>query len=311
VSGPGPIASGLLLALEHPRTWLLALAAFLIRGGIVAFLLPVVVLPTPTGLGNAIGADLASLVFGGPSDRLILIALAAIATLTVWLVGGGLAAAIAELELVRIALEADDRPCRVAPSAIAAGRIVLARAICQLPLALVVAVGTVRLVSVTYAELIRPGDMAIPVVFRVAAAVPDVLLGLTAALVIGQLLGALATRRLALGGSSILGAVGWSLRRIVRRPAGTLGAFLVPLVASVAALAPMLVGAAIAWRGVSQLLRAGADPAAVAAGMLLFIVVWTSGLLVAGLTAAWRSATMTLEVAPEPAAAPDLRGMRA
>lgn len=308
MSRAGPIVTGLVVVLEHPRTWPLGLAAFLVRGGIVLFLLPIVVLPTPTGVGNAIGPDLAAIVFGGPSTRLILIALGAVGAFIVWLIGGGLAAAAAELELIRAALEADDRPVPPARTPVAA-KALLARTICHVPFALVAAIGTIRLVSATYTELIRPGDLAVPVVVRVAAAVPDVLLALLLSWLVGQLVGAVAARRLVIAGGSPLRAVAWTLGRIVRRPVATLSAFIVPLLASLAVLTPMLIGASIAWHATSRLLRAGADPAAVVAGMLLFIAVWSSGLLFAGLAAAWRSATMTLELARERTGYPDVRGM--
>ena len=58
------LSGGLLVTLATPATWPLALAAFLIRGGIVLVVLPIVVLPTPVGLGNAFGPTLTAIALG-------------------------------------------------------------------------------------------------------------------------------------------------------------------------------------------------------------------------------------------------------
>lgn len=295
-TAPGAIGSAMLLALEHPRSWLIALAAFLVRGGILLFLLPVVVLPTATGLGNMLGPDLTSFVFGGISLRLIAIAAAVAIGFAIWAAGGGLAAAAAELELIRIALLAEADGGDLPPSLTEASRVLLARTICHLPFALAVAGGAVRLISATYNELIRPGDLTEPTVVRIVAAVPDVLVALLLTWLVGQLLGALAARRLAIHGGPALRAVGWAVARAVTQPVSTIVAFLLPLIVSYAVIAPLLVGAALAWRAVGEMLRRDLELSVVLAGLGLFLAIWTSGLLFAGLAAAWRSFALTLEV---------------
>ena len=54
----GTLLAALLVTLSRPATWPLALAAFLVRGGILVILLPIVVLPTTVGLGTAFGPTL-------------------------------------------------------------------------------------------------------------------------------------------------------------------------------------------------------------------------------------------------------------
>ena len=49
--------TALLVTLATPATWPLALATFLVRGGVILVLLPIVVLPTTVGLGNTLRAD--------------------------------------------------------------------------------------------------------------------------------------------------------------------------------------------------------------------------------------------------------------
>lgn len=304
-----PIGSAILVVLEDPRTWLLALAGFLARGGIVLLLLPVIVLPTATGIGNAIGPDLAALVFGGLSPRLIAAAVLAAVVVTGWLLGGGIAAAETELELVGFALRSDEgRVDEAVEPRATAGRLLLARLLCHLPLLVAAGFGIARLVAATYAELIRPGDLAVPVAIRVVQAEPEVLLAFLLAWLLGEAVGAVAARRLAAAGGPILRAVLWSLRRVVTSP-GTLGSFLVPLVVSAAVLVPALVAASVTWRSAQRILRAGDDPVLLVAGIALFVVVWGSALLMSGLMAAWRSVALSLALAADLVPTPDVRGM--
>ena len=65
------LIGALLATLRTPATWPLALAAFLIRGGIVLVLVPIVVLPTTVGIGNVFGPALASIAFGSVSGELV------------------------------------------------------------------------------------------------------------------------------------------------------------------------------------------------------------------------------------------------
>ena len=52
MSRGGAILASLLVTLGRPAWWLLALAAFLVRGGFVVFLVPIVVLPSPLAISN-------------------------------------------------------------------------------------------------------------------------------------------------------------------------------------------------------------------------------------------------------------------
>ena len=61
------LAGSLLVTLARPSTWVLALAAFLLRGGLLVFVIPIVVIPTPAGLADVVGPLLISFVFGGVS----------------------------------------------------------------------------------------------------------------------------------------------------------------------------------------------------------------------------------------------------
>ena len=79
----------MLVTLSKPATWPLALAAFLIRGGILVILLPIVVLPTTVGLGTAFGPTLLSVAFGSIPVQVIVAAASIGIGALAWLVLGG------------------------------------------------------------------------------------------------------------------------------------------------------------------------------------------------------------------------------
>ena len=118
------LAGSLLVTLARPSTWVLALAAFLIRGGLLVFVIPIVVLPTPVGLAERRRADARRV---RVRRRLARRSSAVVATASsgrcVWLVGGGLLAATAEAELIRIvATDEDVTPGIPLPDGVGDGR---------------------------------------------------------------------------------------------------------------------------------------------------------------------------------------------
>ena len=70
--GIGATAVAALLAiLERPSTWLLGLVGFLVRGGWLIVLGPIVVLPTAVGLANVVAPLVEDIAFGRRSDEVI------------------------------------------------------------------------------------------------------------------------------------------------------------------------------------------------------------------------------------------------
>ena len=178
------------------------------RGGLLLVALPIVVLPTPVGLGNILAPTLTSVIFGGVSagssswwPRSCWRGLA-------WVVAGGLLAAILEAEAARIvaATRSFAAGTRVGSPRVSrrrraeAGRIFVARLLAHLPLAVALAWGSARLVAVTYRELTNPFDVATPLVWRVLRASPEVVAAIALTWMLGQAVGAIAARRIALGG---------------------------------------------------------------------------------------------------------------
>ncbi len=289
----------LLVVLARPSTWPLALATFLLRGGWLLVLVPIVVLPTPVGLANVIAPLLEDVAFGRRIGGLAaLVAVTGLAVMA-WLVGGGLIAAAAEAEATR-RLAADDevtgattgtgRPGRV-------WRIVVVRLIAHVPLLVALGWGAIRLVSVAYRELTVPSDVTVPVGLRVVMGAPDAVVGIILAWLIGESLGALAARRVVLLDEDVPGALRGALGRFVRHPARSLA--LVTL--STAVLAGVLALTGIAGGASLRALRVAlgfGDPSWLSIGLLVaFVTLFAGGLVLVALVAAWRSAVWTVDPA--------------
>ena len=297
--------ASLLVVLPRPGTWVVALAAFLLRGGLLVFLLPILVLPSPVGLATVLGPTITSVWLGGMSLGFAAIVGAIFAAFFAWLLVGGWIAAVTERDLVRV-VAADEELTGTArvpavPAARRRGRvwrIVLLRLAGHVPLAVALGYGSLRLVQATYRELTLPGDVLVPIAWRVIASVPDVIASIALTWTVGEILGSLGARRIVLWGQSLDRAFVGAWVDFLRRPVAILGTYLVPSVVLAAATTPIVLGAGVAWNTVRVLLaeeRPENGPA-LAVAMLAFVAIWSTGLLVAGVLAAWRSAAWTAEV---------------
>ena len=160
----GTLLAALLVTLARPATWPLALAAFLIRGGILMILLPIVVLPTTVGLGTVFGPFLLTVAFGSiPIEVILAIAGVGIGAL-IWLVGGGWFAAGLEAAGAWVVAgdeevagpagrvpangpKTSERPRTSQlppPDGGVASRILVARLLSTVPLGVVLALGSIR-----------------------------------------------------------------------------------------------------------------------------------------------------------------------
>jgi hypothetical protein len=296
----GVTLAALMAALGRPEWWLLALASFLVRGGIVLFVVAVVTLPSPLAMSNILAPIITPIYLGqidaSAAALLALMAGAAVA----WLVGGTWIAAATEVVLVRDArATAGDEGlpvgARVDTGSLLITRAAAAHLVALVPLAVAVAVVWAPIYAVVYRELINPSDPG-PIVFRVfaGAAVP-----LAIALVVWvlcELVGGAAVRRVVLLGESVPGAVARAAVDLVRRPVGALIAPAVTLVVLVVDLTAGLLVVAIVWRDLrDRLVDPLADPVATALTLVTFAGAWCLALAVTGLVAAWRSAAMSFE----------------
>jgi hypothetical protein len=306
----GAALTGALLAtLATPPIWPLALAAFLIRGGILLVALPILVLPTPVGLGNLTAPALTSIAFGSISAETVLSAVAIVVVVLAWVLAGGWLAAALEAETARIV--AVDEGVRVfrstAPPGAAtasaaqgpqrarrvAARILAARLLALLPLAVALAWGSVRIVGVTYRELTNPIDVAVPIVQRVLLASPDVIVAVVLSWMVGEVVGAIAARRIVLGDVGVTAGLGSALTVCVRHPFPTAIRFWVPTLVLLVVLVPSVAAVGAAWAAADAALD-GSDPLRVLGSVVLFVGLWLVGLLLTGVVCAWRATVWTI-----------------
>ena len=236
--------AALLVSIGRPAWWLMALATFLLRGGIVVVLLPIVTVPSPLAISNAFAPILLPLALGRIEPAIVAGPVVAVAALLIWLVGGGRIAAGIDVAFVRDAAAAaleegvagrvggevgsDPDGALVPPSRRStsglAWRVLAVRLIAWLPLALAVGFGLAAIVGVTYVELTRPVNVSTPLVVRVARAVVSQLALIVIAWVVGEVVGGVATRRVVLGrgryGRSMASAVRYDREpaAVVARP---------------------------------------------------------------------------------------------
>ena len=293
------LTGALLVTLASPATWFLALAAFLLRGGLLVVAIPIVVLPTPVGLGNLLAPTLTAVVFGGVSAGCVILAAAVVLGGLVLVIAGGLLAASLEAEAARIVAArgaAGSSAVRLATArrAAEAGRILMARLLAHLPLGVALVWGSTRLVSVTYRELTSPFDVATPIVWRVLRESPEVVVAIVLTWMVGQTVGAIAARRIAFGGGGTLRALGGALSTMLRRPLTVLADFWLPTLALALVLAPSALAAASAADVVRAAMSSPANPAELALAVVLFVSLWMVGLALTGLICAWRAAVWTV-----------------
>jgi hypothetical protein len=298
------LAASLLVVLPRPATWIVGLASFLVRGGILLFLLPIVVVPSPVGLANILGPTIATFWLGGMSLGFATLVTAIFAAFFVWLVVGGWVAAVTERDLIELVVADEDLGAGVTIPNVSPvrrrgriWRILLLRLAAHVPLAIALGYGSLRVVQATYRELTAPSEVVTPIAWRVVAAVPDAFFLIAATWVLGETLGSLGARRLVLWGQSLDRAYAGAWADLLRRPLTTLGTFTLPVIAAAVLVTPIVLAAGVIWEFLRVELAGSGEGAVVALlTMFVFVATWSVGLLVAGLTAAWRSAAWTVDV---------------
>jgi hypothetical protein len=297
----GATLAALLAALGRPSWWILALAGFLVRGGIVVFVVAIVTLPSPLALSNVLEPIVTPLYLGRLEPTTLALLVTAIATVVAWIVAGGWFAAATEVVLVRDAQQAaheEGLPTRALSSAgpMLISRAAVAHLVALVPMAAALGFGSVQIFGVAYRELINPSD-ASPIVLRVIGGASGPIATIVVAWILGELVGGMAVRRIVLGGESVLGAVLRSAAGLVRRPAGGLLAPLVTMAVLAIDLAAILTVVMLVWTEVrTRLIHPFAEPLATGLAVVTLGAAWCLALLVTGLIDAWRSAAMTFEM---------------
>ncbi|MGK2851795.1 MAG: hypothetical protein ACSLFN_12900 [Candidatus Limnocylindrales bacterium] len=293
---PGAVlAASLLASLASPSTWVLGLLGFLVRGGFLVVMAPIVVVPSAVGLANIVAPTLTSMVFGGLSPEIAVLVVGGVLAAAAWLVLGGMLTAAAEAEAVqRIAEDEDVTIPRRSGLAL---RILQARTIAAAPLAIALGLGVMRVVAVAYRELTVPSEVAVPVAVRIIRGAPDAVAAIVLAWVAAEILGAVAARRIVLHGDGPAGAVLHAVGHAIRHPLRVVVAFGVPLVVLAAVVVPSAAAAAVTWDAIRGAIADDAGPYGVGGLLVAFIGLWGGGLVLIGMVSAWRSAVWTVEVA--------------
>jgi hypothetical protein len=282
--------------LATPATWPLALATFLLRGGIVIVALPILVLPTPVGLADVFAPTVTALAFGSISPEVFIVGGAAVAGLLAWLVVAGWLAAAIEAEGAQVvALDEEVPPLPVGLSSDhVAGQILAARLFALVPVAIALSLGSVRIVFATYRELTSPLDVSTPLVMRVLRDSPEVVVAVLLTWLIGEVVGAIAARRIALAGDGVVRALRVAVGTCLRHPVSTLLRFVLPDVVLLLVLASCFVAVGSAWSAVNTVLVGTSDGPWSLVIVAFFVVLWLIGLLLTGLVCAWRAAVWTV-----------------
>jgi hypothetical protein len=286
--------AALLAVLERPVTWVLGLVGFLVRGGWLIVLAPIVVLPTAVGIANVVAPLVEDIAFGRRTDEVITVGAIALIVALVWLIGGGLLAAAAEVECVRQTLgglgETSPRTTMRHPI----WRVFAVRCLTLVPFVVALAWSGFRLTSVGYRELTVPSDVAIPILYRILGGAPDAIMAMLLTWLFAEIAGGLAARTVILEATQVRDALREALRDLRHRP-WRLGA-LASLSAAVLLAVIGVTGLATSttWDGLRAALGEGDVSIGAAALLVLFVGLFAAGLVILGLVTAWRSAVWTV-----------------
>jgi hypothetical protein len=296
-----------LTTLARPALWVVGLAGFLARGGILAFLLPIAVLPSPSGIANVIAPALISFAFGLVSSSFVVIVAALVALVVAWIVLGGLVGAWADLELIRAGLADEEldmgRGYLVPPGRASVLRALGVRLLAHLPLALALAWGAVRIVQAVYAELVTPFEVVTPLFIRVLGDVPDAIAAVVTLWLLGEAAGGLAVRHAVLGRRSAAASVRDGWLDLVRRPRTSFGTLLATDAAVGLAVISSALAAGVVWSWVRLAVLGGDGLAEKGAAIGILVTVWLGGLVLTSAAVAWRQVAWTAEwlrVMPRP-----------
>ena len=291
------VTASLLAVLERPATWALALVGFLVRGGWLIVLAPIVVLPTTVGVGNVVAPLLEDIAFGRNTEDVIRVGGTALVVVGAWVLIGGLLAAATEVETMRgtaASAELGVAPARDLPGA--TRRVFVVRVLALLPLIVALAWAVMRFVGVGYREFTNPSDVALPVALRIVMGAPDAALGIAAGWSFGEIVGAIAARRIVLAGDGVRAALRAGIGRLRARPARSIGLAGLSAVLLIVVLVITGIATGTAWDALRGALAEGDASIATSLILLLFVALFAGGLVLIGLVTAWRSALWTVDV---------------
>lgn len=290
--------TALLAGLGRSWLWPWSLVAFLLRGGVVLFLVPILVMPSTVGVATFVGPM--AVTAAGPTESFLVLVGAFLAVAAIWVLVGGLVAAWAERGLIVETLRGDGADAPAPAGVRATGlrplvEILVVRLLAAVPLAVVLAWAGSRIVTVGYEELTAPGEVATPLPIRVLARVADALVVTAIVWLASEVAAGVATRRVLLRGESVVGALVFAVIEIARRPITSLLTTIVPLIGTIVLVGPSLVAVWIAWDRLRFAVQSGSVAGTIVMTILV-VAIWSIGLVLAAAATAWRGAAWTFEL---------------
>lgn len=291
------MAAAVVATLGRGRWWLVALATFLVRGGVLVLVPPLLVLPTPAELATLVPASLVGTGVAHPTAALVTL----IAGVSLGLMAVVFLTTIAGtwLDLALLQAQADDEELEVlgppgSPQPVPLWPAVEVRLMAHLPTAVTAAVGLVVLGNALQAELLSPPE-AMPLPLRVLLREPVMTAAIVAVWLLGEAVGSLALRRLATtAAGSTLRALRLGLVDLLR-PTG-IATLLLTSIAVGATVVILWLTAGRAFDRLWPLVVEPSDGGLLLLALGLLVGTWAVGLWLLGIVLAWRSAAWTAEV---------------
>jgi hypothetical protein len=275
-------ATAAIQASDDSRRWLPGALAALAFLGWLPFVLAVVPLPSAADLAF-FGADIVTSGAGMLNAVLLLVGVAAAAALA------GLLAAFGAV----VVLWHEGAAGRDVATAV--GRAWLVQLLAATPFVASVAALAAGIAAVAPGEYQSP-NIGGPVEARIARDVLPLLILVVAALIAGQLYGAVATRR-AVRSGSLGSALRWGFADLRARPLPLLGVAVVTLIAQAVVLAVTFALLRVLWAPIGLQLAAGFVSSPPTLLLLVgFVAIWLCLLVAAGVVFAWASAWWTNEL---------------
>jgi hypothetical protein len=312
----GRMRKALAFGLSGRDAVVVALAGFMLRGGIVLLAVPSAVLPSVIGLAGAFGVD-AFGIDGRPTTSFIELVVVVSAVVAIYLLLATVVGAIVDMWLIEAALDPDGLSARTQPMPPILDRLLslaAIRVVCLVPLALAVAWAGSRIYGSAYSELTTPSSLGVPLAVRTVLGAADAVALVVVVWLLEETVAAVAVRRLVITGCGVWQAIGSALGQLIRRPVTSAATVLLAYCGSALAMAAGIAAIATAfdWCRVAARIQQpiplslGIGPLSTTRDIrpILFMlaalalaVAWLAASMLAGMASAWRSAALTGEVA--------------
>jgi hypothetical protein len=297
-----------------------ALVGFLLRGGFLVVLLPIVVLPSVIGVAGATGVD-AFGIDGRPTAWLFEIAAIVAVIAAAYLILAFVVGSLVDLIVIGAALDRESGAAprtRTLPGTGLVLDLAVIRAICAAPLGPVIYWAGVQIWASAYSELTTPTNLATPLVGRVLQAVAPAVALLVLTWLLSEVVGAIVIRRMVLFDTGIAQSFADGIFQMIRRPISTTATAFVSYGISAAAIGLAMDASATAFDWCRIAARASQSitvtigvapfsttrdfrPVVFALTAAALCVSWLAALVISGIASAWRSAALTGEtLAAEP-----------